>query len=415
MTIRTWGSTGLIAALLALPLAGSAMARTSLNGGHTNTFGTQPIPISMAPGGRPANGASGGAALSGDNRKTRLAAFHSDASNLVRGDTNGATDVFIWRRPHGRAGVSLSSPGGGPIRVSITSSGRQANGPSSHPSLDGSLRSAPHCVAFDSSASNMTPSDRDGTSDVFVRDLRRHRTILISRGIGAPAGGATIDGSCSRVAFTAGGRVFVARVKGGRPRSLGPGSQPDLSMDGTAMTWVSGTGAILLNRAGKTGVVARNGSNPRVSDKEYGVWGIVFDTTDRLKAGDANSSVDAYTRTMRARGGPAKTDLISAAGRGGRGFGQALNGGITAYGANRGIITFMVHEAQGDALYYRNNHTGNIDDLAYSPGGFGAIGEVATSARANFVAFTSSADISRYDHNRLPDVYFKHLVDGEAL
>jgi hypothetical protein len=167
---------------------------------------------------------------------------------------------------------------------------------------------------------------------------------------------------------------------------------------------------VMLNRAGHTGVVARHGRNPRVSDKESGIWGVVFDTNDRLARGDKNSSTDAYTRTMRASGGPGKTDLISAAGRGGRGFGEAANGGITAYGTNRGIITFLTQSRGESALYYRNNHTGNIDDLAY-----GAITGVATSARANFVAFTSLDDSSRWDSNGVADVYFKHLVDGETI
>lgn len=135
----------------------------------------------------------------------------------------------------------------------------------------------------------------------------------------------------------------------------------------------------------------------------------MFDTNDRLAKGDKNSSTDTYTRTMRAGGGPGKTDLISATGRGGRGFGQAANGGITAYGTKRGIITFLTNQGDESALYYRNNHTGNIDDLAY-----GSITGVATSARANFVAFTALDDSSRFDSNGLADVYFKHLIDGES-
>ena len=34
--------------------------------------------------------------MSGDNRKGRLAAFHSEASNLVGGDSNGVADVFVY-------------------------------------------------------------------------------------------------------------------------------------------------------------------------------------------------------------------------------------------------------------------------------------------------------------------------------
>jgi hypothetical protein len=392
---------------IALVLASAGTAT-----GGDRPFGTAPIPISTAPGGRPANGPSGGAAVSGDNRKTRIAAFHSDASNLVPGDTNGVTDVFVWFRPRGRQGLRLNRPMGKVVRVSVTDRGDQANGPSANPSLDGSLKSTPHCVAFQSEASNLVGGDTDTEADVYVRDLRARHTFLVSRDVAGPATNPSIDGACRRVAFTAAGTVYVAPARGGRPRALGAGSQPSFSRDGSAITWVRADGAVMLNRAGSTNVVAPHGSNPHVSDNEFGEWGVVFDTADRLSGKDRNSSTDVYTRTMRARGGPAKTDLISAPRRGARAFGNSSNGGITSYGQHHGIITFVVHARGGDTLNYRNNRTGNIDDLAHSRGGFA---DVATSARANFMAFTSRSSLSRFGRNPFPNVYFKTLVDGEPI
>src|SRR4051812_44554786 len=163
--------------LLCLPAAASA-------GGM---FGTYPLNIWVAPNGAPANGSSSSPALSGDNRKTRLAAFQSDASNLVAGDTNGVTDVFAWFRPKGHQGLSLPKGSGSLQHVSVASNGAQANGPSRAPSLDGSVTKAPHCIAFESDASNLAPGDADTATDVFVRDLRSKKTFLVSRGIAAPA------------------------------------------------------------------------------------------------------------------------------------------------------------------------------------------------------------------------------------
>jgi hypothetical protein len=145
-----------------------------------------------------------------------------------------------------------------------------------------------------------------------------------------------------------------------------------------------------------------------VSDDESGIWGVVFDTRSRLlRKRDHDSRVDVYTRVMRGRGGPSRTDLISTATGG-----NAYNGGITAYGANRGIIVFGIDEAGGSGLWYRNNHTGNIDDLAFTTSG--AMDGIATSARANFVAFTAAQAISPLDRSTHADVFFKHLVDGES-
>ena len=134
---------------------------------------------------------------------------------------------------------------------------------------------------------------------------------------------------------------------------------------------------------------------------------VVFDTSRKLLGRDHDSRVDVYTRVMKGRGGPSRTDLISSASGG-----DAYNGGITAYGANRGIIVFGINEGGGSGLWYRNNHTGNIDDLAFTTEG--ALSGIATSARANFVAFTAGQAISPLDRSTHSDVFFKHLVDGES-
>src|SRR4051812_26437011 len=54
--------------------------------------------ISRARDGGLPDGPSTNAVISGDRRWARVIAYQSDASNLVAGDTNGATDVFVVRR-----------------------------------------------------------------------------------------------------------------------------------------------------------------------------------------------------------------------------------------------------------------------------------------------------------------------------
>lgn len=381
-------------------------------------FGTQPIDISVGPHGEGANGTSGHATISGDDRKARYVAFDSFASNLVRRDGNGSEDVFVWGRPHGMAGVTLSQPArpsGSLVRASVSSSGAEGNGPSSNPALDGSMHASPHCVAFQSDASNLSRADGDSTSDVFVRDLRSHRTFLVSRGIGAPAGNPTIDGACHVVAFEAGGQVYMARIKSRRaPRALGGGSNPSFSRDGSALVWTDGT-AVKLREGGRTVTVSNNGGHASVSDFTQGYWGVVFQTSARLAGNDNNPGTDVYMRRVSRGGSVVGTDLISATKRGGHSLGGSnAAGGISAYGAARGIITFANAVGSSNTLYYRNNHTGNIDDLAHSWGG--SIFDVATSARANFVAFSSTYNRFRFDRNgSRQDVFFKALVDGEPI
>ncbi len=104
-------------------------------------------------------------AISSDGR---YVAFQSDADNLVPGDTNRVTDVFVRDRVAGTT-----------ERVSVDSAGGQASGASTNPSIsgDGNL------VAFQSIDENLAPgaADQNGI-DVFVHDRTTGATTLVSPG-----------------------------------------------------------------------------------------------------------------------------------------------------------------------------------------------------------------------------------------
>ena len=86
----------------------------------------------------------------------RYVAFHSDATNLVTGDTNGVGDVFVYERTLGTI-----------ERVSITSLGVEASdGASGYPSLSSDGR----YITFDSQATDLVAGDTNGQGDVFVYD-----------------------------------------------------------------------------------------------------------------------------------------------------------------------------------------------------------------------------------------------------
>jgi hypothetical protein len=179
---------------------------------------------------RNANGPSTGGAFSQDGREASLYAFTSAASNLVGGDSNGATDVFVLHR---------DGMGGAISRVSVSSSGAQANGDSSSPSVDGTNGRSAHCVAFQSNATNLNPRDTTPDSDIYVRDLAHGTTRVVAPGM-ADAVQPTIDGDCQTVAFDAGGTVYVAKISGGAPLAIAGGTQPDQETDGRGVTYVRG-------------------------------------------------------------------------------------------------------------------------------------------------------------------------------
>ena len=119
--------------------------------------------------------------VSGDGR---YVAFSSDASDLVAGDTNGVTDVFLFDR-------TLNSI----ERVSLDSSSAEI---ASGGSIGGSVSDDGRYVAFFSLSDAVTPHDSNGLVDVFVRDRWAGTTTLISVGMtGNASGTAPATGSAT--------------------------------------------------------------------------------------------------------------------------------------------------------------------------------------------------------------------------
>jgi hypothetical protein len=95
----------------------------------------------------------------------RYVVYHSDATNLVSGDTNGTTDVFVYDRTTGQT-----------TRASVGAGGTQGNGASN----DGIISSDGRYVSFTSAATNLVSGDTNGVTDVFVRDLQAGTTTRVS-------------------------------------------------------------------------------------------------------------------------------------------------------------------------------------------------------------------------------------------
>lgn len=86
-------------------------------------------------------------------------------------------------------------------RVSVASDGTQGNGASSNPSLSADGR----YVAFQSSASNLLPDDTNGVGDVFVYDRQSHSIERVS----VTDGGTQGDASSSFAKISADGQYVV--------------------------------------------------------------------------------------------------------------------------------------------------------------------------------------------------------------
>jgi hypothetical protein len=120
--------------------------------------------LSVAADGGVGNAQSLYSSLSWDGR---FAAFTSFASDLVDGDTNDASDVFVRDLQIGQT-----------MRVSIGASGTQASGASV--SSSASLSADGRFVTFTSTAGDLVTGDTNKVRDAFVRDLQTGEVLRVS-------------------------------------------------------------------------------------------------------------------------------------------------------------------------------------------------------------------------------------------
>jgi Tol biopolymer transport system component len=183
-----------------------------------------------------------------------VVAFNSEADNLVTGDDNVSTDVFV------------ANPSTGVITlVSVNSAGKSAYGNNDSPSLnaDGTK------VAFRSYATDLGKAVNDGNAEIYVKDLSTGTLKLVSTSkSGTQANGMCWDPALSpdgkHVAFVSNADnlvdgdtnnvadVFVKDLASGAIVRIG--DLPDINGDGEAPAF-SGDGKTIAFTRWNTGSV----------------------------------------------------------------------------------------------------------------------------------------------------------------
>src|SRR5215212_5390958 len=157
-----------------------------------------------------ANGSSFAPSISADGR---YVAFFSGASDLVSGDTNNATDVFVRDRDTDADGVFDESGSASTRRIKVDCAyslcGTTIGNRVTSISADGRY------VAFNLPDSNLVANDTNGVNDVFVRDRQMGTTQRESvDGSGVEANGASgspfISTDGRYVVFSSGASNLVA-------------------------------------------------------------------------------------------------------------------------------------------------------------------------------------------------------------
>lgn len=99
----------------------------------------------------------------------RFVSFVDERDDIVPGDTNGAEDVFRWDLATDEV-----------IRVDVASDGTESDGPSSIVPHGAPLSADGRFVLFGSAATNLTPGDGNGRTDIFRHDAVEGTTVRVN-------------------------------------------------------------------------------------------------------------------------------------------------------------------------------------------------------------------------------------------
>lgn len=271
--------------------------------------------VSVGAGGEQADAMSYRGRISANGR---FVVFDSEAGNLVAGDTNGLSDVFL-RDTQSNTTTLVAADAGAPVisadgrfvafesgaanltappdangfrdvyvkdmqtgaatRASLSSTGAEPNNDSAVLSISGDGR----YVVFDSGADNLVPNDTNGHGDIFVRDMQTNTTIGVS--VSGDSGGfdASISLNGNYVVFNSSSTNFVPDDTNGRA---------------DVFVYAMQTGQIARASVSSSGVQGNwNSSEPSISgDGRF----VTFSTASEFAAVDTYGYIQLYIRDMQA-------------------------------------------------------------------------------------------------------------------
>lgn len=358
-----------------------------------------PIRVSVDSAGTEGDGPSAGPAISGDGR---WVAFESRATNLVPGDTNDSSDVFVYD-------LTLETV----IRVSLADGGVEGDDDSTSPAiLDGG-----RFVVFLSRATNLAPNDTNNVVDVFLHDRDPDDNGIFDEGnqtttrVSVRTGGTQANADCASPDIgIASGNLFVVfeslasslvhndtngRADVFRHRPAG-GTTDRLSVD-------------------DAGAEAAGASHrPDVSGN--GEWVLFVSSAGNLTPGDHNGVADVFTRRLP----NADTEIRT---RGWAADGDAMSAAISHNGQYVVFSSWATNLASNGTVFsdvfIRDLQTGEVSlvsaDSTGGPGDSNSEGG-AVSADGRFVAFSSAAtNLAPGDLNGTRDVFRHDRMTGETI
>jgi len=347
--------------------------------------------VSVSNSGQQANGGSSPGGISADGR---FVAFSSGASNLVAGDTNGVTDVFVRDRLTGTT-----------ERVSLSNEGEQANS-FSYCSRE-AISADGRYVAFSSAAANLVAGDTNGFGDAFVRDR--------------------LMGTTERVDVST----------SGEQANKGCWNEPVISADGRVVAFASwATNLVPQDTRGAGQVFVRDtleGITECVSVSSAGVLGnyhsaypslsgdgrlVAFESeASDLVPGDTNNANDIFVHDRST--GTTQRVNVSSAGEQGMGLSESAaisaDGRFVAFESGSNNLVAGDTNQSSDAfvrdLVNSRTERASLGDMGQQAmGAYWPAGGPAISADGSFVAFGSdAANLVPGDTNAQVDAFLRDM------
>jgi HYR domain-containing protein/IPT/TIG domain-containing protein/WD40 repeat protein len=392
MTRRQRGY-GLFVSFAVVGFAGAALA----NSGSTAR-------VSLDSAGNQATGGGSGTtddsvAISSD---ARYVVFSSDATNLVSGDTNAKTDVFLRDRQTGTT-----------TRMSVDSSGAQGNNNSNEPAISADGR----WIAFRSDATNLVSGDTNAATDIFVRDRTSSTIVRVS----VDMAGVQANGPSFQVAISGDGRFVAFESLATNLIASDTNAASDVFVrdrDADGNTTFDEPGGVATTRVSVSslGMAANDNSGAPALSSDGRYVAFQSDATNLVSA-DTNSVTDVFVHDRQT----STTTRVSIATGGTQGNGNSIEPSISAGGrfvAFESLATNLVAgdtNAVADVFVHdrQTTSTFRISVNASGTQGDAASGDPMISSDARFTAFRSSAtNLVAGDTNARVDVF---IFDGVTL
>jgi Tol biopolymer transport system component len=395
---------------LLLVLAGLVLVA---GGGANASVGTTER-VSVSTGGGEGTGDSGAWGRPAISSDGRFVAFESFATDLVAGDTNNASDIFVRDRE-----------GGTTTRVSLDGGGNQANGFSFQPVISSDGR----YVAFESDATNLVSGDTNTANDVFVRDRQTGSTIRVS----VATGGAQANGPSFQPAISSDGR-YVAFYSEASNLVAGDTNAfcdtdgdtqyddncPDVFVrdrdtDGDSV--FDEAGAVSTTRVSVGSGGQGNGASIDPAISGEGRY-VAFDSeATNLVSGDGNGTWDVFVRDRQL----GVTERVSVDSAGSEGNGVSYSPAVNWDGRFVAFASVATNLVAGDTnsvadILVRDRQTGITERVSLSSGGNQSNGgsyDPGLSWDGRYVVFQSEAsNLVPGDTNGSEDIFVRDRTRG---